>query len=121
MIVKDESTEHPVPEIWRQKISSVVNAFINDDYTLANIKDVAPVPSETAHQIKEYIEDYDDALIPIPDNGWASSVCLWMGDHWDVLIDLFTESESPSDLVLSAKVFENGTDYDFRIQMVYVP
>ncbi|WP_423252184.1 DUF7668 domain-containing protein [Vibrio vulnificus] len=46
---------------------------------------------------------------------------MWMETHWDVLIDLWTETEGLSDLVLQAKVFESKDGYKYQIEMVYVP
>ncbi|HFQ4970525.1 TPA: hypothetical protein ACGUUK_004309, partial [Vibrio vulnificus] len=60
-------------------------------------------------------------LVALPEQTWDSSVCMWMETHWDVLIDLWTETEGLSDLVLQAKVFESKDGYKYQIEMVYVP
>lgn len=60
-------------------------------------------------------------LIELPDETWESSICMWMGNHWDVLIDLWTEAEGRSDLVLSAQVTESDNSFVVNVDMIYVP
>ncbi len=43
-----------------------------------------------------------------------------MGDHWDALIDLWTEEEGRSDLVLQVHISE-GSEPLVTVYMVYVP
>jgi hypothetical protein len=44
-----------------------------------------------------------------------------MGDHWDALIDLWTEEEGSSDLVLQVHVSEVDSEFLVTVNMVYVP
>jgi hypothetical protein len=44
-----------------------------------------------------------------------------MGNHWDVLVDLWTKEEGRSDLVLGVKVTELAGEPRFTVQLVYVP
>ncbi len=121
-VVKDEENEGPIPTVWRPLFVDIVNAFVKKDYLLsAGLNSVSPVSKETANQIKEYIEDYGEELIQLPEETWESSVYIWMEPHWDVLIDLWTAGEGRSDLVLRAEVSENDTGYKVHISMVYVP
>ncbi len=76
---------------------------------------------ETATQIRTYIEEYGAKLVPLPQASWTTSVCIWMGDYWDALIDLWTEEEGRSDLVLRVHVSEVGSEPLVTIYMVYVP
>jgi len=48
------------------------------------------INSETAKQIQEYIEDYGEQLVPLPEETWETSIYLWQGNYWDVIIDLWT-------------------------------
>ena len=50
-----------------------------------------------------------------------TSVAQWMGTHWEVLVDLWTAEEGPSDLVLGGTVVETSAGPRFTIDMVYVP
>jgi hypothetical protein len=121
-VKKNEEEELPIPHLWRPTFKAIVNAFVQKDYKLnSKINNVNPVLENTATQIKEYIEDYEDVLIELPDETWNTSVYIYYGNCWNVLIDLYTEEEGLSDLVLNAEVRENNTEYLFDIRMVYVP
>ncbi len=121
-IVKDEENEGPIPTQWRPIFSSIVDSFLKKDYRLSKkLPGVSEVSDEIAIQIEEYIEDYGEELVKLHDDTWKSSVCIWMGNHWDALIDLWTEGEGRSDLVLRVQVKEADTDYLVSIDMVYVP
>lgn len=121
-VEKNKENELPIPHIWRPTFRAIVNAFVEADYGLsAGVKDVNPVLENTVTQIKEYVEDYGEVLIELPNETWETSVYISYGNYWDVLIDLYTEAEGRSDLVLNAEVRENGTGYLFDIKLVYVP
>lgn len=120
-VTKDSKNEGPIPSAWRPTLKNIVDAFVRHDYCLANgIARVAPISEETATQIREYIEDYGAKLALLPQESWATSVCIWMGDHWDALIDLWTEEEGRSDLVLQVHISE-GSEPLVTVYMVYVP
>ncbi|GGY39973.1 DUF7668 domain-containing protein [Pseudoduganella albidiflava] len=83
-VIKDSEREGPIPSAWRPILKSIVDAFVRQDYgLLTGIPGVAPLPEQTARQIREYIEEYGATLIPLPEESWASSVCIRMKDHWD--------------------------------------
>jgi hypothetical protein len=122
LAVKDEESELAIPTAWRPVIEEIVSAFVRHDYQLtAGVHGVKPVSSDTADQIRSYILGYGEELSELPEETWASSVCIWMGSQWDALIDLWTLSEGRSDLVLSLKVAEGNDGFEFSIYMVYVP
>lgn len=119
---KDEDNQLPIPTLWRPIFKEIVSALARKDYFLSNKPSfTAPVSQKTADYISEYIEDYGESLTDLPDDTWDSSFCLWMGDKWDVLIDLWTEGEGRSDLALKAEVEEAGSEYLVTVEMVYVP
>jgi hypothetical protein len=94
---------------------------VKKDYLLTACLDgVSTVSKETANQIKEYIEDYGEKLVQLPEERWETSACIWMGIHWDVPVDLWTEGEGRSDLVLGAEASENETDHIVHVGTVYV-
>ena len=122
LVEKDEKNERLIPTAWRPSFSKIIDAFCKKDYSLSSgIVDVSSVSNETAIHIKEYIQDYGEELIKLSDETWDSSICIWMGSHWDVLIDLWTAGEGRSDLVLGAQVTEKDNRYIIDIGMVYVP
>jgi len=114
--------EGPVPTRWRPVLGAVVDALVRRDYGLrAGIDGVAPVSADSAEHIRRYIEDYGATLVPLPQEAWDTSVCSWTGHHWDVMVDLWTEEEGSSDLVLQMRVVEQDEGYLAEVHMVYVP
>ena len=121
-VTKDAHNEGPIPSAWRPVLTSIVDAFVRGDYELKDgLPGVAPISEETAAQVREYIEDYGAKLIELPPQSWDTSVCIWMGDRWDALVDLWAEDEGRSDLVLQVDVSEADSGYVVAIFMVYVP
>ena len=122
LAVKDESVERPIPTAWRQAFRDIVEAFIASDYRLeSGVTGVAPISPETAAQVQDNIHDYGATLVALPEETWSSSVCIWYGDHWEALVDLWTREEGPSDLVLHAKVTDSKADLIIQVYLVYVP
>jgi hypothetical protein len=120
--VKDGSSERPIPLAWRPTLRAIVEAFVSGDFALARgISGVAPVSAKTATQIRDYLADYGATLVTLPDQAWDTSVCIWYGDHWSALVDLWTLEEGGSDLVLQVRVVEAGTAFKTSVQLVYVP
>lgn len=120
--IKDRTSERPIPTAWRPALRRVVDAFVRGDYAVVDGgDDIESISEETALHIQSYVRDYGATLKSLPDETWDSSVCIWMGDHWDLLLDLYTEEEGPSDLVLSARVTDSENGFRFSIHMVYVP
>jgi len=121
-VAKDEENELPVPEIWRPVFCEIVKSFSNKNYLLkSTIPNVNSLSISDAKYIEDYIESYGEELIELPSETWDSSIYLWMGSHWNVIVDLWTLSEGLSDLVLTVKVYEVNDKYLFNIEMVYVP
>ncbi|MCL7765496.1 hypothetical protein MPF19_18930 [Polaribacter sp. Z014] len=66
-VEKNEENELPIPHIWRSSFKEIVKAFVKGDYSLSSeIKNVNSISDETTVQIKEYIEDYGEELIELP-------------------------------------------------------
>ncbi len=86
-----------------------------------SLRHVCVVSPEQRARMADSIADYGAHLVELPEACWASSVCQWMGGYWDVLVDLFTEEEGRSDLVLSLRVREGGGEYLFEVMSVHVP
>jgi hypothetical protein len=119
---KDPDRERPVPLIWRPVLHQVVEAIRRGDPRRAgDVPSVVPVSEDVATQVVDYLDDYGETLVELPANSWATSRALWMGDHWEVLVDLWTEGEGRSDLALHLRVFEVGSDHRFEVGLVYVP
>lgn len=120
--VKDETEQQAVPTAWRPVLTQVVSALKDGDYRLmARIPGVESPSHMAAEHIRDNVVAYGATLIHLPEESWESSVCMWQRTHWDVLVDLWTEEEGRSDLVLSTRVSEVPQGYAFQIYMVYVP
>ena len=120
--LKDENTAHPIADSWRPMLKEVVRAFTKDDYELnCKIDGVGPVQSDIAELNRNYVKEYGEILIELPNSSWDSSCAQWMENHWDVLIDLYTKSEGLSDLVLTGKMAEINGKPKFTVGLIYVP
>ncbi|MEU4339460.1 hypothetical protein AB0F59_33280 [Micromonospora lupini] len=121
--VKDAALEVPIPEAWWPTLKAVVDSLAQRDGIIgAGLPSVDPVPAEISQRCLQAVDDYGAAtLITPPDESWNTSVASWFGDHWRCLIDLWTEEEGRSDLVLDIDVFEHGPEYRYRLNLVYVP
>lgn len=118
---KSDFDVHPVPTRWRPVLKDVVKALAEGDYALSReIPCVRMKPSAPA-QIRSYVADYGERLVELPDDTWQSSFALWTGTHCTVTVSLWTAESGESDMVLSARVFEDSGDYRFEIGLVYVP
>ena len=121
MIQRDDG-EHPVPALWRPKFSEIAAALVAGDYQLSRslIDGVEPVDPELAEIIAASIAAYGDQLTALEEATWSRSVYRWMGDYWQVLVDLSTLGEPVSDLTLHAKVFEVDCSR-LKVDSVHVP
>ncbi|MGV9213995.1 DUF7668 domain-containing protein [Micromonospora sp. RB23] len=121
--VKDASLEGSIPQAWRPTLKAVVDSLVRRDAAIgAGLPPVDPVPSELSQKCLQAVDNYGAVtLITPPDECWNTSVALWLGDHWRCLVDLWTEEEGRSDLVLDVDVFEHGPGYRYRVNLVYVP
>ena len=115
--------EHPIPLAWRPVIRAICQSLVDGDYTLrSGIPGVVPLSDDDAAQTRDYLQDYGETLVSLPEETWDSSVCSWQGPgRWDALVDLWTQAEGRSDLVLHLCVSEVVGGLEFRVHMVYVP
>jgi hypothetical protein len=121
-VAKDLDKQRPVPSAWRRTLSAIVEAIRENDFQLARrIADVPTLPEKTAKAIEGNIKGYGARLVSLPEEAWTTSACQWMGSYWDLLVDLFTEKEGASDLVLSVRVRESSVGYSFEVLSVHVP
>jgi hypothetical protein len=121
--IRDVDREVPIPEVWRPTLAAIVDSLVRRDAVIGvGLQAVDPIPPETSKACLEAVDDYGDVtLVPLPEQSWDTSVALWYGDRWRCLVDLWTEQEGRSDLVLDVDVFQHGPGYRFAVQLVYVP
>ena len=121
-IVKDEDRERPIPLVWRAPLKPIVDALVRGEVPASAAPlIVGAVDPDNLRINRENIADYPDALGPLGDAAWQSSVYIWMAGHWDVLIDLMTEDGEISDLVLAARIIEAGDQFMIEPGLIYVP
>ncbi|WP_411850310.1 hypothetical protein ACLB90_15565 [Stenotrophomonas sp. LGBM10] len=118
-VAKDGEKEVSVPQAWRPTLTAIVDALIQGgEPSLPRVTLQSPDVWVSA---QDNIRAYGAQLRKLPEESWNSSVCIWYGDFWDVLVDLYTEEEGRSDLVLQAHVYEVGDGYRYEVVLVYVP
>jgi hypothetical protein len=121
--VKDDHQERAVPDVWQPTLSAIVESLVREDVVVAaDLSAVDPVSDDLSHACREAVRHYGDVtLVPLPKDTWDTSVCLWQGVRWQCLVDLWTEQEGRSDLVLDIDVRDDGRGYRYSINLVYVP
>lgn len=120
--IKDLVNEHPIASHWRPIIKLAADAFAKNDYGLEKPVDgIQTIPIDIALANKDYVSDYGEVLINLPEETWETSCAQWMGDYWEIIVDLFTENEGRSDLVLNGRVFEDSVSMSLEIGLIYVP
>src|SRR5688572_22629151 len=105
-VTKNEDEELPVPTAWRKPLADIVACLASGEFSkLPSVAPVIPLTDQKCLDIESYIRAYGRKLTSLPEESWKTSIYLWMGGYWDVLVDLFTVEEGPSDLVLSLRVY----------------
>lgn len=101
---------------------AVTQAFVDKDYAISkNISGVKPLTDEIALHIADNVSAYGEVLAPLSDSTWERSCTQWMGDHWELIVDLCTESEGVSDLALHGRMYEADGNYSLEVSTVHVP
>lgn len=114
--------EAPVPLIWRPVLTQIIDRLVAKDYTLAlRPGDVCPIGEPLATFIADQIAAYGDELTSLLEESWDRAVYMWMGEHWDVVVDLSMKRQGVGDLALFAKIYERGDGFLFEVASVYVP
>ncbi|MBO6730091.1 MAG: hypothetical protein JJ884_09270 [Maricaulis sp.] len=120
-VVRDFDRELPVPTIWRAALADLANSLaLSAPEIKAVTMRLKPVLPDDMRRISTNIQDYGCSLVPLPEASWETSVCRWLGGHWEVLVDLFTDAEGRSDLVMHVTVAEQD-GFLVSLHDVYVP
>ena len=118
----DPDGEHPIATAWRPLFAHVVDALVRRDPTaLDGLPWLSPVSPATWEQMVEYVDDYGETLVALDERTWETSVAQWMGDHWEVLVDLVTAESGRSDMVLHAMVRDDDAGIAIETCCVHVP
>ena len=88
-VLKDEDKQRPIPSLWRNTFSEIVEAFKEGDFCLERgVAGVRPISATKAARISSNIKSYGAQLTSLPEEAWNTSMCQWMQGYWDVLVDL---------------------------------
>ncbi len=123
----DSEFQSLIPNIWRDTIVQIVETFKDKDFVRLNtIANVEFIDTEYATELAENIDDYGAHLISLPEESWDSSVCSYFGednedDFWKAIVDLFTEEEGRSDLIISLNIYKHDDHYTYEVTGIYVP
>ena len=111
--------EQPIPIGWRATLKDVADAFVAGRIPRGD--HIRSVDAKTAEVSFNNLRSYPDAIGPLNEISWNTSICAWTGGYWEVLVDLTTRDGSRSDLVLHAKAFEVDGRIEVEPYLVYVP
>lgn len=115
-------TELLVPLAWRPILTQIASCLAVGDYSLNSRPDnVGPVRPDIAEVIAYQIAEYGDDLTALRDESWERAIYIWMGDHWEILVDLCTQEQGVSDLALFVSVYEDKDTFRFTVDSVHVP
>ncbi|WP_299986141.1 hypothetical protein [uncultured Ruegeria sp.] len=118
-IVKDENSEGSVPTRWRPVLKFIADALVSGRPPIS--LGIRAVDADALKISIGNIADYPDVIGPLTEASWKTSVYIWTGSYWDVLVDLISETGEISDLVLQVKVYPTGQEYEFQPHLVYIP
>lgn len=111
--------EQPVPSEWRSTLKYIADEFVSGRAPQGN--NIRAVEPETLKINVDNISDYPDTIGPLQDVTWSSSIHVWTGDHWEILLDLSTKDHQTSDLVLRLRVYDVNNQCEFEPGLIYVP
>lgn len=122
MAEKNENIEQAIPTAWRPVLSEIVDKIRNRSLRSGEILGFkCNIEPQVIDSIYYNVDSYDDLLVKLPEDAWRSSICRWMGGYWHLLVDLFTDIEGASDLVLFVNVYETEALCRFEVQSLHVP
>lgn len=100
--------EHQLPLNWQGRFEEIVARLVEGDFAFGpDIGDIEPVSPAEQDRFVHNIRAYGDRLTRLDPAVWRSSIYAWANGHWVVLVDLTTENEPVSDLVLHAQIIDD--------------
>lgn len=121
-VSKTEDQELPVPDAWKPALKALADAIVGN--TVPNPIEgfvIGAIEDDRLEISRSNIEDYPDKLGALTKQTWKSSIYVWDGRCWEVLVDLTTDTGDVSDLVMHAKITECGDKYFIEPRLIYVP
>lgn len=121
-IEKDDERELPVPTAWRSALKQLADkAVLGTEIKDSSDIEIGKIDSKTALSHRYNVESYPDALGPLNDKSWETSIYIWESPYWAILIDLSDVNGETTDLVLHAKIFETRERFKIEPGLIYVP
>lgn len=119
---KNEDGELPIPVEWRSIIYEIVEDIRNRNLRCREVLgcEIVVDPIDVDY-IYRNVESYGDPLTSLSSETWERSRCIWMGNHWEALVDLCTVKEGVSDLALFIDVIDLDKNSCFKVKSAYVP
>ncbi len=122
LIEKSCGKEGPIPTEWRAVIKSVADAIVfGKPFPNSQNISITDYPADISEINQSNIDDYPDDIGVLDEQTWKTSVYVWTGDRWEILLDLSTFCGETSDLVLHGQMFEEGAGFLFKPGLIYVP
>lgn len=120
--IKDLEKEHPIPDLWKDSIARVVKEISTGNFELTDVgKNVSLQSTDLVTTNCNNVRDYGCTLIPLLEQTWESSRTQWMGEYWEITIDLCTAEEGVSDLILTGRVYSSTSGFLYEAGLIYVP
>lgn len=121
-IEKDDERELPVPTTWRSTLKQLADkAVLGTEIKNQPDIEIGKIDRETGSSHRYNIENYPDALGPLNNKSWETSIYIWDSSCWRVLVDLIDKNGQVTDLVFHAKVYETDRGYLIEPGLIYVP
>lgn len=122
MVEKDPDNERPIPMAWRTDLKIITDSFVNNATpTALSFVKLTPMDDDSLNISLANIRDYPDEIGLLSEKSWETSIHIWMGRYWDILLDLTDANGGVSDLVLDGKMYEDVEGYIFKPHLIYVP
>ncbi len=81
-VLKDGHDQKPVPSVWRNTFSEIIEAFKEGDFALVRgVIGVRQIAAEDAVGIADSIQDYGAQLVSLPEETWRTAICQWLGKY----------------------------------------
>lgn len=122
IIPKKLGEELPIPMLWQAPLKAIADEFVvKRPHETHNFDPFERMDEDNLKISLKNIANYPDKIGGLSEKSWETSVCVWTGTFWEILLDLTDYKGNVSDLVLHGKMLEDGKHYIFKPYLIYVP
>lgn len=97
---KDDDKPIRVPLVWRSTLRAIVADLVAGRFAPSVEGVDIRFTRASRAQVRGYLKSYGDKLVDLPKETWKTSEVYWMDPFWDCFVDLWTEKEGRSDMVM---------------------